>query len=393
MTSTICQYFCRARHLKRAVRVTFTAVLISAFTLIPATAAHAATDQEAGQALKAAPVAPKDSSNGVTAPIAAKDQPQAKAQRADSNATALPWLASLSASSTNLWPKQYSTLTATASQDVGPTPYYLSVYDATAGSYLKICGSGTTCSISVTQPTATTHVFRAYISSYPTTNPPANQVAASANVTVTWHSVGVSLAASPTTTYINGASTLTATATQDIGPSPFYIQIYDANTGVRLKYCAFGATCSVATSQSTATTHRFIAFVSDYSTAYYPSGIQATSNSSYVTWTASNYRVSLGIAAPSRSTRTLTAYSNTNVGPTPYYIEIFNLRTGARIAVCGSGTTCSTTVSLAIGHTDFAAFISSYSTTLPPAGTQANSNVASANYFLILNPLEENSKQ
>ncbi|HKR81660.1 MAG TPA: hypothetical protein VJR27_01530 [Candidatus Saccharimonadales bacterium] len=392
--NTICQYFGRVRGLQRAARVTLTAVLVSTFTLVPAAAASAATGQ-AGGGLKSAPVAPADSPNGVTAPVAGKDQAQAQRQSAGAahDSVAVAWTAGLSASSTNLWPTQYSTLTATANQDVGPTPYYLSIYDVTAASYIKICGSGTTCSISVTQPTATTHSYRAYISSYPTTNPPANQQAYSSTVTVTWHGVGVSLSASPTTVAVNGNSTLTATATQDVGPSPFYIQIFDATTGARLTYCGFGTTCSVATSQAVATTHKFLAFVSNYSTSFYPAGIQATSNLSFVTWTAGNYRLSLGITAPTFGTRTLTAYSNINVGPTPYYIEIFNLRTGARVAVCGSGTTCSTTVSLAFGRTDFAAFTSSYDTALPPLNTQASSNVVSANYFLIPTPFNSEQQQ
>jgi len=387
MTNRICQYIDHARRLQKTVGMVFAAVLVSVFAILPASVAHAASDQ-ADSATKAAPVAPKDSPNGVTAPVASKEsQKEGQAQR--SLTPALAYTASLSASSTNLWPKQYSTLTATTNQDVGPTPYYLSIYDATANSYIKICGSGTTCSMSVTQPTATTHVYRAYVSYYPTVNPPAGQQAVSGSVTVVWHGVSVRLAASPTTTSVNGTSTLTATASQDVGPSPFWIQIYDATTGVRLKYCGFGTVCSVPTSQAVATTHRFIAFVSDLSASYYPTGIQATSNSSYVTWTNSNYRVSLGITSPSFNTRTLTAYSNTNVGPTPYYIEIFNLRTGARIAICGSGTTCSTTVSLGFGRTDFAAFISSNSTTLPPLNTQASSNIATANYPIIISPLDK----
>ena len=383
MTNRICQYFDHVRRLPKTLGVVLATVLVSVFSVLPAGVANAAAEQS-GAAQKPAPVAPKDSTNGVSAPVAAKES-----QAQNSKASALAYTASLSASSNNLWPKQYSLLTAVTNQDITLTPYYLSIYDATAGNYIKICGSGTTCSISVTQPTASTHTYRAYVSTYPLANPPANQQAISDTLTVTWHGVSVKLAASPTTTGINGTSTLTATSSLDIGPSPFYIQVYNATTGTRLRSCPFGTTCSVSTSQSVATTQRFIAFVSDNSAAYYPTGIQATSNSSYVTWTANNYRVSLGITSPSRSTRTLTAYSNVNVGPTPYYIEIFNLRTGARIAICGSGTTCTATVSLAFGRTDFAAFTSSNSTTLPPLNTQASSNIASANYLLIVTPFDK----
>ena len=43
------------------------------------------------------------------------------------------------------------TLTATANADVGPTPYYITIYSETTGAELAICGSGTTCSAAVSQ--------------------------------------------------------------------------------------------------------------------------------------------------------------------------------------------------------------------------------------------------
>lgn len=363
------------RHAKN-VQFLLAAVLVSVFSLLPiATASAAPAPQTASQ--KQTPSAPRDSDNGVTGPVASKSQaPSAKAL------APAAWSVGLTASSTNLWPKQYSTLTATANQNVGPTAYYISIYDVTAGTYLKVCGTGTVCSISLTQPTATTHAFRAYISTYPSTNPPANQVAVSGTVSVQWKSISVSLKANVPTTYIGGTSTLTATTSTDVWPTPFYTQIYDATTGVRLKSCASGTTCAFTTSQGVATTHRYVAYVSDNSAAYLPTGIQATSNSSFITWANSGYRVSLSSASAGGLQRTLTATSNVNVGLTPYYIEIFNARTGTRLAICGSGTTCSTTVSTFV-RGDYVAFISSNSTSIPPLNTQANSNIISLGFTII----------
>jgi hypothetical protein len=187
--------------------------------------------------------------------------------------------------------------------------------------------------------------------------------------------VNVSLKAAPTTLAVNGITTLTATASADVGPSPFYIQIYNATTGTFLKTCGSGTTCSVTASKNFATTQRFVAYVSNYGTAYPPTGIQATSNPSFVTWTNGAYRVSLASSYVSLFQRNLTATSNINVGPTPYYIEIFNASTGARIAICGSGTTCSVTVNTNTSKTHYVAFVSSNSTTLPPLNTQTSSNV------------------
>jgi hypothetical protein len=55
---------------------------------------------------------------------------------------------------------------------------------------------------------------------------------------------------------------------------------------------------------------------------------------------------------------TLTATTNTNVGPTPYYISIYSETTGAELALCGTGTTCTATVSQSIpGNQQFQAFV------------------------------------
>jgi hypothetical protein len=55
---------------------------------------------------------------------------------------------------------------------------------------------------------------------------------------------------------------------------------------------------------------------------------------------------------------TVTAITNVDVGPTPYYVTIYSETTGAALAVCGSGTTCSATVSQeARGSQDFEAFV------------------------------------
>lgn len=55
------------------------------------------------------------------------------------------------------------TLTATANTDVGPTPYYITIYDQTTGAELAVCGSGITCSATVSESTTGTQRFGAFI--------------------------------------------------------------------------------------------------------------------------------------------------------------------------------------------------------------------------------------
>jgi hypothetical protein len=287
------------------------------------------------------------------------------------------WTVTLTASTNLLWPTQYSTLTATANMDVGPTPYYLRIYDETAQAYVITCGTGTTCTTSVTQPTPATHYYIAVVSDASASYPPGSEQAVSGFVGVVWHGVSLSLSASPTTLPVGSATTLTATTSSDIGPSPFWTEIYDATTHVRLAVCGYGTSCSTAVSQAAATTHQYIAYLSSNTAAYPPGSIQETSLSSFVTWSSLGWRVSLSAPAVTFGSETVTATANGNVGPTPYYIEIFD-ETGTRLTECSSGSSCSVTFTPSYGGSHLVAFISGYSTVLPPAGIVASSNVVTS---------------
>jgi hypothetical protein len=96
------------------------------------------------------------------------------------------WMVTLKASPTGLLPGQASTLTATANMDVEPTPYYLRIYDETTGAYVATCGSGTTCSTTVTQPAPVTDDYMALVSDASPSYPPGSVQAGSASVAVVW---------------------------------------------------------------------------------------------------------------------------------------------------------------------------------------------------------------
>jgi hypothetical protein len=263
----------------------------------------------------------------------------------------------------------------TASSDVGPTPYYLRIYDVTAGAYVVTCGTGTTCSAPVTQPVPATHYYVAVVSYASTGYPPAGEQAVSSEIGVVWHGVSLTLGASHPTVPVGASSTLTATTSEDIGPSPFWTEIFDVTTGTRVAVCGYGTTCSATVSQAAAATHEYVAYLSANSAAYPPPSIQETSLLSFITWSNLGWRVSLSAPSGTYGSETVTATTNANVGPTPYYIEIFN-ETGVLLAVCGSGTSCSATFTPSYAGSDLVAFVTSYSTAFPPAGIVASSNVA-----------------
>jgi hypothetical protein len=297
---------------------------------------------------------------------------------------AIPWTLTLTASANNTWPTEYSTLTATANTDVGPTAYFIEIYDTYTDTLVAACGSGTTCAVALTYPTATDHSYIAYVASYGS-YPPANVQAESGSTYVDWQYVGpVGLSATGYAASLGQNITITATTTVDVLPTPFYIQIWDTTTtpAVLVGACGSGTTCSGIVAHSTAGTHSYVATVAASSTSYPPPSIQSTSPTDYVTWGGS---WELSLTAPSRTygSATITATANGDVGPTAYFIEIYNENTGALLDDCGFGSTCSFAFEPPVGlPTYLVAFIATYSSALPPPNIQASSNTAST--FLLI---------
>jgi hypothetical protein len=176
---------------------------------------------------------------------------------------------------------------------------------------------------------------------------------------------------------LGASTTLTATTQIDVGPTPYYIEIFDATTATRVAVCSAGTSCQATVSQSAATSHAYVAYVSNNSATMPPGSIQSTTDKTFVTWSSTGYTVSLPAQlycyGPGE-VHTVTATANVNVGPTIYYIEVFNATTGARLASCGTGTSCAATV--ACGTTkmeNLVAFISNNATSFPPGNIQASS--------------------
>ena len=292
------------------------------------------------------------------------------------------WSVTLTASSTYLWPTTYSTLTAAANQDVDPTLYYLRIYDETARAYVITCAHGTTCTIPVTQPTPTHHSYTAFVALNSASYPPDGAQARSSEVGVDWRGVGLTLSADRTTTRLGTVSQLAATTSADIGPSPFWIEIYDATTGTRLASEPDGTQAFALVVQHLATTHKFVAYLSSNSTTYPPPGIQETSPITFVTWSNLGWTVSLSAAPGTFGSEPVTATTNADVGPTPYDIEIFD-EAGNRLAACGSGSSCSVNFTPSYDGSNLVAFVSPYSATFPPDGVIASSNTVTTTLRII----------
>lgn len=94
---------------------------------------------------------------------------------------------SLAASSSYPYAGQPVTVTATTNADVGPTPYYITIYSETTGAELAVCGAGTTCSATFSQGTPGTQTLEAFVGDdVPGTGHPGFVLVPSNEVPVTW---------------------------------------------------------------------------------------------------------------------------------------------------------------------------------------------------------------
>jgi hypothetical protein len=79
--------------------------------------------------------------------------------------------------------------------------------------------------------------------------------------------------------------------TLDVGPTPFFIEVFDETTGAKTAGCSTGTTCSGSVSEAPPARDLFITYVSDFASWLPPSDIRATSDEAAVTWVRSSVAV------------------------------------------------------------------------------------------------------
>lgn len=282
----------------------------------------------------------------------------------------------LQASQTALWPTQQTILTAVTNYGVTGTPFWISIFDLTKGTYLAACHAGRVCTIAVTEQTPGVDDYVAALSLKPrgpSDYPPPGYLAHDVT-SVLWKSVSVSLVANPTTVEVGSPTTLTATTSADLSSSPFFVQIYDTSTGTLVQSCGGASPCTATFTGSQAATDSFVAYVAPYATSSPLKSSQAESTTSYVTWSGQGFGLSLAVA-PGTATATATVPQN----PGPYAVEIFDETAGgALLSSCDSVAVCSVASTVA-GHALVAVVSAPGSdTTLPPTDGQASSSVVTA---------------
>jgi len=194
----------------------------------------------------------------------------------------------VSLTATNTTPLQLTTttLTATAAVDVGPTNYYIYIYDVDSMGRIATCGGGTTCSVDLTLTDNDSHHYKAFVGIWDNTLGPTQVQAdsGSSSLAVTAQQQPMVLTASSTSPAVNDTITLTATGLISVGPTNYYILIFDVENGVLLASCGGGIGCSTTVTDSSSETRVFRAAVGIWAGGPLPTQIQAQSPLEYVDW-------------------------------------------------------------------------------------------------------------
>lgn len=174
-----------------------------------------------------------------------------------------------------------------------------------------------------------------------------------------------------------GQSVKLTASTQDVGSTPYYIQIFDQATGNRLAYCGSGSTCSATTpAYGYATTRTYVAYVARAGATNPPPDIQ-TKNSISVSWRSN---LVLNTTLLNYGAASIKATSATDVGPTPNYIYILDVTTNTHLKRCGTGTTCEISKGYYDGSTrTFRAYVAPYTaatTGVPPGAVYSSNDVS-----------------
>ena len=280
---------------------------------------------------------------------------------------------SLVASPAVLAPGGTTTLTASTDKDVGPTPFFIEIFDLKFGVNVAICGVGTSCSVAVSHDQADL-TYVAYVSQFGTALPPPGIVATSNVVEVIW--LSVSLNAAPAVMAPGDTTTLLALSALDLSNTRFSIEILDVSADVAVAVCGFDNACWTTVTQSQSTAHTYRALITSVGAG--PS-IVAASPDFAVSWLTVGLSASPTAPVAPPFTTTLTATATLDVGPTPWNIEIFDLTTSRLVTACGGGQVCTIDVALtdADVHT-YVAFVASFGA-LPPTDIRAMSNAQFVN--------------
>lgn len=135
------------------------------------------------------------------------------------------------------------------------------------------------------------------------------------------------------------ACSLTATTNQDVGPTPYFIDVVDETAGTVVFSCASGTSCTDRLWSDTGGVHEYIAYVEQS----YLSNVQAQSNQFAVVW----WQVMLNAIPSSKplptTTVALVASVDRDVSSDGFAFTIYSESDSAVRTTCYSGYSCTLT--------------------------------------------------
>jgi len=266
------------------------------------------------------------------------------------------------------------TLTATTDKEVAGAGFSITIYDISSKPVqVASCSSGVSCTATVSSPGEACHTFVAHVS-----KPDGSSVqATSNNVDMLWTTgdFGPGLSVTPSTTVHPGTSvTLTANTAGDIGPTPFWMQIFDLATSTQIALCGFGTSCQTTATSSrpgaTLETDQFAAVLACGTSTKPLDGdlsgdseifLSGNESTAFVTWSTSPVQVSLKLSADEESVVAQTS------APYGGWISIYRADTGELLSRCFGASTCAWAFDFA-RNDNLVAFLTgeAYPTTFPP---------------------------
>jgi hypothetical protein len=249
---------------------------------------------------------------------------------------AAAWTVTLTADSYNPLPTISVTLKAVSSVDVGAKGLYLDIFDLDTSTLLNQCSTGTSCYTSVVGNAGQHQHYVAYITDAPGDGA-GHDYANSSTIQVSWQTISVTLTIDVHTLAVGGTATLTSVSSADIYHSVFVIQIWDTTDDYPVSPECYNV-CTTTVTRPSAGVTGYQARVVD-AIDYPQPPPQAYSPVNYVDWTTSKMTLTLTAPAVTHGPETVAATASIDVGPTPYYIEIFDT-SGRELAMCGTGSVC-----------------------------------------------------
>ncbi|HTP25728.1 MAG TPA: hypothetical protein VMK12_08725 [Anaeromyxobacteraceae bacterium] len=285
----------------------------------------------------------------------------------------VPFNVQLSANVHFLEPGVHGILTATTDAEVGGAGFSITIFDVSSKPVqVASCPSGISCRASVSSSGEACHTFVAHVS-----RPDGSSIqATSNNVDLLWTEKRFepTLSVAPSTTVHPGTSvTLTTTTHDDIGPTPFWMQIFDLATSTQIALCGFGTSCEATSTSSrpgaALETEQFAAVLA-CGTSTQPldgdlmgdnaEGIGGNESTAFVTWSTSPVQVSLSLSADGLSVVARTS------APYGGWISIYRADTGELLSRCFGSSSCAWAFDLS--NANLVAFLTggAYPTILPP---------------------------